>query len=100
MLKYLIALLLAALTAAPAIAQMSGNAAGDAAGGSGAMEGDSSIQEEPIPEDQRGPGEGLDTQESQMPATGATGEPSETQIPDTQSGESPAQEQSDQGGQY
>lgn len=100
MLKYLAAILLAVLTATPAMAQMSG-AEDDASAGSGAMEGDAAIQEEQIP-DQSAPGEGLDTQESQMPATGATGDPSETQLPDAQSGdESPgAQDQSDQGGAY
>lgn len=100
MMKYLTAALLAALTASPALAQMSGDTGNDAASG-GAMQGDSSIQEEQIPDSQRAPGEGLDSQETQVPATSATGEPSETQIPDTQSdGAAGTPDQSDQGGNY
>lgn len=88
------AVLTAALGASPAFAQTSESDTGGAMGSY-----DSTLdQESQVPEDQSAD-PSLDTQETQLPATGATGDPAETQIPADQSGSSDAQLPADQSGQ-
>lgn len=77
---YLTAAVLAAMVATPAVAQQMG----------GSTEGSS------MGSDSSG---ALDTQETQIPATDATGQPSETQIPAGQPGAPDSQAPADQSGQ-